>query len=69
VGGTALSLQMGHRVSDDIDLFTRANLNKDEIFDFLNGNYNGRYQINNIQNTILQVTINDIKEAWYILMM
>lgn len=24
VGGTALSLQLGHRVSDDIDLFTDA---------------------------------------------
>jgi len=26
VGGTALSLQLGHRVSDDIDLFTREEL-------------------------------------------
>ena len=24
VGGTALSLQIGHRMSDDIDLFTRV---------------------------------------------
>ena len=27
VGGTALSLQLGHRISHDIDLFTRADIN------------------------------------------
>ena len=26
VGGTALSLQLGHRISYDIDLFTRENI-------------------------------------------
>jgi len=61
VGGTALSLQLGHRISDDIDLFTRNNINKDEILDFLNQNYNEKHQIINIQNNILQVTINEIK--------
>jgi len=61
VGGTALSLQLGHRVSDDIDLFTRHDINKEEILDFLNKNYKGNYQISNIQNIIMQVIINDIK--------
>ena len=61
VGGTALSLQLGHRISDDIDLFTRNDINKDEIFDFLNKNYNEKYQIINIQNIILQVMVNGIK--------
>ena len=61
VGGTALSLQLGHRISDDIDLFTRQDINKDEIFDFLNKNYNGKYQIVNVQNIILQVVVNEIK--------
>jgi len=61
VGGTALSLQLGHRISDDIDLFTRHDINKDEILDFMNQNYNGKYQIINIQNIILQVIINEIK--------
>jgi predicted nucleotidyltransferase component of viral defense system len=61
VGGTALSLQLGHRMSDDIDLFTRHDINKDEILNFLNQNYNGKYQIINIQNIILQVVINEIK--------
>jgi hypothetical protein len=61
VGGTALSLQLGHRVSDDIDLFTRTDINKEEIFDFLNKNYLGKYQINNMQNIILQISIDEIK--------
>ena len=61
VGGTALALQLGHRVSDDIDLFTRQDINKDEILNFLNQNYNGKYQIINIQNIILQFTINEVK--------
>ena len=61
VGGTVLSLQLGHRISDDIDLFTRHDIKKDEIFDFLNKNYNGKYQIINIQNIILQVMVNGIK--------
>jgi predicted nucleotidyltransferase component of viral defense system len=61
VGGTALSLQLGHRISDDIDLFTRQNINKDEILDFLNRNYNNKYQIISIQNNIMQVTIDEIK--------
>jgi hypothetical protein len=61
VDGTALSLQFGHRISNDIDLFTRNNINKDEIFDFLNRDYNGNYQIHNVQNIILQISINGIK--------
>jgi hypothetical protein len=61
VGGTALSLQLGHRTSDDIDLFTRNDIDKDEIFNFLNEKYKGKYQINNVQNIILQLTIDDIK--------
>jgi hypothetical protein len=61
VGGTALSLQLGHRVSDDIDLFTKKDINKDEILDFLNHEYNEKYQINNVQKIIFQLTINDIK--------
>ena len=61
VGGTALSLQLGHRMSDDIDLFTKNDINKEEIFDFLNKNYNGQYQIINIQSLILQVLVNEVK--------
>jgi hypothetical protein len=61
VGGTALSLQLGHRISNDIDLFTRDDINKDGILDFLNRSYNGVYQIHNTQNTILQISIDGVK--------
>ena len=61
VGGTALSLQLGHRVSQAIDLFTMDDIKKDEILNFLNSDYNGKYQIHNIQNLIMQISINDIK--------
>jgi hypothetical protein len=61
VGGTALTLQLGHRISDDIDLFTRNDIDKEEILSFFNENYKGKYQIINIQNIILQVLVNDVK--------
>jgi hypothetical protein len=61
VGGTALTLQLGHRISDDIDLFTRSDINKEEILNFFNENYKGKFQIINIQNIILQILVNDIK--------
>ena len=61
VGGTALSLQIGHRISEDIDLFTNGSLNKDEIFDFLNKNYKGRFVLDNIQNNILNIHIDNLK--------
>ena len=31
VGGTALSLEFGHRISDDIDLFIEEDFDKQEI--------------------------------------
>lgn len=61
VGGTALSLQLGHRMSVDIDLFTRKDINKDEILDLLNRDYYGKYQILSMQNIIFQVVINGVK--------
>jgi hypothetical protein len=32
VGGTSLALQIGHRISDDIDLFTRNDIKKNKLF-------------------------------------
>jgi len=61
VGGTALSLQIGHRISEDIDLFTKQDINKDEILAFMNKKYAKKFQIINVQNSILQIMTNDIK--------
>ncbi len=35
VGGTALSLQMGHRISDDIDMFTPLAFDENELYPIL----------------------------------
>ena len=61
VGGTALALQIGHRKSDDIDLFTKRELRIPEITKYLKQHHDGKYQILNSQNMIYQVMINEIK--------
>ena len=61
VGGTALSLQIGHRKSDDIDLFTGRELQIPEIEKYLKQNYGGKYQLINSQRMIYQVMIEGIK--------
>jgi predicted nucleotidyltransferase component of viral defense system len=60
VGGTALSLQLGHRMSVDIDLFTRSAIDKEEILGFLNTEYGGDCQIHNMRDTVLQVNVSGI---------
>ena len=54
VGGTALSLQLGHRVSDDIDLFTNKSMHREAIFDFLRININKDIKIINNEGSIFQ---------------
>jgi hypothetical protein len=61
VGGTSLAMQIGHRRSDDIDLFTQKEINKDEIGDYLFSNYRGKVLVINSQKIIYQVKVNDIK--------
>ncbi|MCL2006669.1 MAG: nucleotidyl transferase AbiEii/AbiGii toxin family protein [Treponema sp.] len=61
VGGTALALQIGHRISVDIDLFTQKELNISEITGCLAKKFNGKYQILNTQKMIFQVVIEEIK--------
>jgi len=38
-GGTALSLQLGHRISLDLDFFTQKAFDSIELFDFLRDSY------------------------------
>jgi len=61
VGGTALALQIGHRKSDDIDLFTQKELRIPEIAMYLKQHHGGKYQLLNSQNMIYQVMIDGIK--------
>ena len=51
VGGTSLSLQLGHRISIDIDLFTDSDygsLNFEDIERFLNLNFLSSYFLRNL---------------------
>ena len=54
VGGTALTLQIGHRISDDIDLFTEEVLDKDKIIMFAGDVYKDFDIITN-ESKILQI--------------
>jgi hypothetical protein len=55
VGGTALSLQIGHRISDDIDLFTKEKLDREAILDYTKRNISNDYKIINNSAIIFQV--------------
>jgi hypothetical protein len=59
VGGTSLALQIGHRNSIDIDLFTTSDFDVNLIFEVLNLT-NEVKQIYSRKNTLLTI-INDIK--------
>lgn len=59
VGGTALTLQMGHRLSDDIDLFTNGNFDEEKLKNRLSGIYN--VQVTAQSKNTLSAAINEIK--------
>ena len=60
VGGTALSLQIGHRISIDLDLFTIKAFDTNELKSKLEDDYPVFQVLLESQNTLI-TTINDIK--------
>jgi len=54
VGGTALSLQIEHRISTDIDLFTKEKLNNEEILNFAK-KIDKNVEIKNSTGIIMQI--------------
>ena len=54
VGGTALALQIGHRISEDIDLFTKDILDKEKILQFAQDIHKS-VEIRSDGNTIFQI--------------
>jgi len=60
VGGTSLALQLGHRKSDDIDLFTPNEQNNELCIQFMRNNFEKVEILNNNKN-ILQIKVNDLK--------
>ncbi|WP_426480178.1 nucleotidyl transferase AbiEii/AbiGii toxin family protein [Chryseobacterium sp. R2ACT005] len=61
VGGTALSLKIGHRKSVDIDLFTTKDFDSKEMFDYLNLQYDAVIKESKLYNNTVLTFINDIK--------
>ena len=53
VGGTALALHLGHRISIDIDLFTLEDFNSDELLTNLSSDFNTIEPIIKSNNTLL----------------
>jgi len=59
VGGTSLALQMGHRLSIDLDLFTHAPFNGDELLEL----FKSKYEVKalTVTDTIFILVVNGIK--------
>jgi len=60
VGGTALALQLGHRFSEDIDLFTLQKQDNEQCIRFMKNNFENVEVISNNEN-ILQLKNKDMK--------
>jgi predicted nucleotidyltransferase component of viral defense system len=61
VGGTALALQLGHRISVDIDLFTTEKFNVDDIEKLIQQDYPGSMTQIKVSDSSLIITINEVK--------
>lgn len=59
VGGTALSLQIGHRISIDLDLFSLEPFNAEETLEYLENNY--QFKLNYKSKNSLKGEIKKIK--------
>lgn len=59
VGGTGLALQIGHRKSDDIDLFTNNDFDNNWLLEKLEADFG--FEADQIEKNTLKGTIHDIK--------
>lgn len=59
VGGTALALQLGHRISVDIDLFSSESFNENELADYLRSRYH--FELDFISKNTLKGEINGVQ--------
>jgi predicted nucleotidyltransferase component of viral defense system len=62
-GGTALALQFGHRVSMDLDFFTKSPFDSNELFEYLRDSYDVSYcsQSANSLSLFIKLQGEDIK--------
>ena len=61
VGGTALALRLGHRLSVDIDLFTTKSFDSKMMLKYLQDNYGVQEKGNRLHNNTVLTYIDDIK--------
>ena len=61
VGGTALALRLGHRLSVDIDLFTTKAFDSKMMLKYLQDNYGVQEKGNRLHNNTVLTYIDDIK--------
>ena len=61
VGGTALALRLGHRLSVDIDLFTTKAFDSKMMLKYLQDNYSVQEKGNRLHNNTVLTYIDDIK--------
>ena len=61
VGGTALALKLGHRLSVDIDLFTTKDFDSTAMLDYLHKTYGADPKASRLHNNTLLTYISDIK--------
>lgn len=61
VGGTALALRLGHRLSVDIDLFTTKDFDSKAMLKYLHNTYGADLKVSLLFNNTLLTYINDIK--------
>ncbi|MBW8333189.1 MAG: nucleotidyl transferase AbiEii/AbiGii toxin family protein [Prolixibacteraceae bacterium] len=59
VGGTALALQIGHRISVDIDLFSSEPFDENEVAEYLRANYH--FKLDFISKNTLKGEINGVQ--------
>lgn len=58
VGGTALALQIGHRISDDIDLFTSHPFDSNRLAEYMETNY--QMSVHYLHSNTLKGFINNV---------
>lgn len=61
VGGTALALRLGHRLSIDIDLFTTKDFDSRTMIRYLHDAYGAELKQSRLDNNTVLTYINDIK--------
>jgi hypothetical protein len=61
VGGTSLALQMGHRISEDIDLFTQNDIDQELVMETLKKEFGKSFSVSALSHNTINCVISDIK--------